>query len=188
MSERSYVIRPDMKLVKKGGIVATGSVSIGDAIVFRAEVREAPDPDTGEITWFLVWPQCRSDLEGVPYVVICRPEGNTLKATIQEAVFAQIRDLEKQSARRPEINILHISLISEERSDGLQGTADILVDGLIIHDLHIVEWDGSLFVTMPKYAEDGTGTMKQISFLKEEVQERITEAVLNAFQWKNEMG
>ena len=63
--------------------------------------------------------------------------------------------------------------ILQNESVRLQGTADIIVDGLIIHDLHVVEWEGSLFVTMPKYAEDGIGTMKQISSLKEEGQERI---------------
>ncbi|MBO5259037.1 MAG: septation protein SpoVG family protein [Agathobacter sp.] len=174
-----YVNLKDLKEIKA---LASGWVTIENAIKFPVKVRHYTDKEDGKEKMFVSYPQKKTESG---YDSILYPQDKGLRMDIEECVINAVHEQVKVFIGvSPPIDEVRVNLFSDPVRTGkisLNGMASVKMLGLVINGIMIKESEKGLFVQMPQHKADGQ-YRDTVYGAKKAVQKEIAREVLAAYE------
>lgn len=174
-----YVNLKDIKEIKA---IASGWVTIENAIKFPVKVRHYTDKEDGKEKMFVAYPQKKTESG---YDSILYPQDKGLKMDIEECVLNAVHEqVGVFVGVSPPIDEVRVNLLSDPVRTGkisLNGMASIKMLGVVINGIMIKESEKGLFVQMPQHKAEGQ-YKDTVYGANKAVQKEITKQVLHCYE------
>lgn len=174
-----YVNLKDIKEIKA---IASGWVTIENAIKFPVKVRHYTDNEDGKEKMFVAYPQKKTESG---YDSILYPQDKGLKMDIEECVLNAVHEqVGVFVGVSPPIDEVRVNLLSDPVRTGkisLNGMASIKMLGVVINGIMIKGSEKGLFVQMPQHKAEGQ-YKDTVYGANKAVQKEITKQVLHCYE------